>query len=240
LKTATKTLSKRARMMFDATNSFGDALTDEFDNLGKVLRLGSNDIGELFNIINKKLWPYLKEFFGESVGSRAECVWQKARNIKSCSKYYGFGVFVNTIYSIFVLFPASLIKIITKFNALKIVRQMENSANRVDTQIHKLTGFRVLQWSDEVKDRCFRCTNLKPMPVFPLKPFNDHTEKMKHDFNQEMPRMLNEAKGKFVRSGIEFKNVFNAKAASTSIDDDIGNELTSTSFYENDPNDVTL
>jgi ElaB/YqjD/DUF883 family membrane-anchored ribosome-binding protein len=213
LKTATRTLSKRAGMMFDATQDFGDALKSEFENLGKAVKIGADDVGQLFKIIVAKLFPYLKKFFGESVGSRAKCAWQKFIDIPHCSKYYFWDAFTSALYGIFILFPAGIIKFTTKMDALKLVKKIQYGITYADKYIHKFLGFYILRWSDKIRDRCFRCTDLKPMPEFPTKDFKDHANKMKQTYKKEIPKLLKEPVGKFKESGFKFKSVFNSKAA---------------------------
>ena len=215
LKTATRTLSKRARMMFDATEDFGDALKLEFENLGKAVKIGAEDVGQLFKIIIAKLFPYLKKFFGESVGSRAKCAWKKFLDIPHCSKYYIWDAFTSALYGLFILFPAGIIKHTTNMDALKLVKKIQYGIACADKYIHTFLGFYILRWSDKIRDRCFRCTDLKPMPDFPTKDFKDHADKMKQTYKKEIPKLLKQPVGKFRESGLKFKSVFDSKAAYT-------------------------
>jgi hypothetical protein len=133
-----KTLKCRIRHFNNGFKEFGIGLKKQFDNLGKGLKLGFNDIFGL-------------------IGTLGTCGIHFLNNLGNCIFYYLFEMIGYIIYTIMFVFPTYVIKSITGIDLIGYVNQLWKMMNYLDNLFHSMSGMHFMHYPDSIVKQCYTC-----------------------------------------------------------------------------------
>jgi hypothetical protein len=178
---AFKSIPKRARMFRHAFENVGEGIKLEFINIGESLDIGFKDI---FSFIR----------------AAGDCGVKYVTNLRSCMIWYILDLIGTTIYNIFVVLPVFIVKFITGFNLQPYVDLVHKYIDILDSYFKYFTcGDSFLHFPPWVIKLCYSCD------------LEREIKKIDRDWNETIPKLLNEPAGVFDFAGKQFKNVFSPK-----------------------------
>jgi hypothetical protein len=178
---AFKSIPKRAKMFRHAFENVGEGIKLEFINIGESLDIGFKDI---FSFIR----------------AAGDCGVKYVTNLRSCMIWYILDLIGTTIYNIFVVLPVFIVKFITGFNLQPYVDLVHKYIDILDSYFKYFTcGDSFLHFPPWVIKLCYSCD------------LEREIKKIDRDWNETIPKLLNEPAGVFDFAGKQFKNVFSPK-----------------------------
>lgn len=178
---AFKSIPERARMFRHAFENVGEGIKLEFINIGESLDIGFKDI---FSFIR----------------AAGDCGVKYVTNLRSCMIWYILDLIGTTIYNIFVVLPVFIVKFITGFNLQPYVDLVHKYIDILDSYFKYFTcGDSFLHFPPWVIKLCYSCD------------LEREIKKIDRDWNETIPKLLNEPAGVFDFAGKQFKNVFSPK-----------------------------
>ena len=179
LKNFFETIPGRINNFIGAFRDVNDGINLEFVNLGKSLDLGLTDVANV-------------------VGTATTCGINMIKNFRNCILYYLLDWIGKVWFGIFVEFPVFIINVASggSFDARKCVDMVIDMFQQLDDGLHKSAGFRFMHFPDSVIQMCYYCN------------FDKEIAKLKHDWNDTIPVMLNEPAQKFIDAKYKFEDVF--------------------------------
>jgi hypothetical protein len=135
---AFRSIPIRARAFDKAFKLVGEGIKLEFDNLGKSLKLGFNDV---FGLI-------------DSVG---KCGIKTIENFRICVIWYIMDLVGATLYSIIVVLPVFITFMITGFNLQPYVDEVNKSISYIDSLFFNFTCYHIFKFPRWVIDACYTC-----------------------------------------------------------------------------------
>lgn len=138
IKRAFEIIPQRFKHLNRAFKKVGDGIKLQFVNLGKSLKLGFNDIFDLFGTLGK-------------------CGIKYVNNLRSCIIWYILDGIGSTLYSIFVKLPVFMIRILTGFNMQPFVDGINCMVKYIDSLYFKLTCYHFIHFPDWVIQDCYTC-----------------------------------------------------------------------------------
>ena len=177
---------KRFKMLKAGFEKIGKGIEKLFLGIPAAATLGANDIGGFSTSVG----DYIQKLFIQYIGPGIECGFQKIGDFNNCFKYYGFNLFMETMYSIVIGLPIFIVK--TGSGGLIDLEPTINTIWEgivcIDEFIYGAVGYHFIQWSDDIMEKCFLCSKLKPAPS--TGPILNSISKIKHDFNYTIPKKL--------------------------------------------------
>lgn len=128
----------RARAFDKAFKLVGEGIKLEFDNLGKSLKLGFNDV---FGLID----------------SAGKCGIKAIENFRICVIWYIMDLVGATLYSIIVVLPVFITFMITGFNLQPYVDEVNKSISYMDSLFFNFTCYHIFKFPRWVIDACYTC-----------------------------------------------------------------------------------
>jgi hypothetical protein len=128
----------RVRNFDRAFKLVGDGIEKEFENIGKSLNLGVNDVFDL-------------------VGAAGQCGIKFMTNLRSCSMWYIMDGLGAIIYAIFVELPLFVIKQLFDVDLHYYVTTLRDALRDMDDEIFKLTSYHVIHFPEDVIRDCYEC-----------------------------------------------------------------------------------
>ena len=178
---AFKSIPERAKMFRHAFENVGEGIKLEFINIGESLDIGFKDI---FSFIR----------------AAGDCGVKYVTNLRSCMIWYILDLIGTTIYNIFVVLPVFIVKFITGFNLQPYVDLVHKYIDILDSYFKYFTcGDSFLHFPPWVIKLCYSCD------------LEREIKKIDRDWNETIPKLLNEPAGVFDFAGKQFKNVFRKK-----------------------------
>jgi hypothetical protein len=114
--------------------------------------------------------------------------------------WYILDLIGTTIYNIFVVLPVFIVKFITGFNLQPYVDLVHKYIDILDSYFKYFTcGDSFLHFPPWVIKLCYSCD------------LEREIKKIDRDWNETIPKLLNEPAGVFDFAGKQFKNVFSPK-----------------------------
>ena len=185
-----KMISKQIKSLFSfissifasfvkAIEKFLEIMKHILGSLIKVLMLAINafvkalnEFGKMFMKVLKSLIEFLKGIFKTILGILQNllkeltrifndflfyivCAFKKIAQFHKCIIYYCIDILIQAIlipvYVLFLIFPN--LKFIGEFT--------EEMIDLLDDIVHKMSGFHINQWSNDILNDCYRCENKK-------------------------------------------------------------------------------
>jgi len=174
-----ETIPGRINNFIGAFRDVNDGINLEFVNLGKSLDLGLTDVANV-------------------LGTATTCGINMIKNFRNCILYYLLDWIGKVWYGTFVEFPVFIINVASggSFDARKCVDMVIDMFQQLDDGLHKSAGFRFMHFPDSVIQMCYYCN------------FDKEVAKLKHDWTDTIPAMLNEPAQKFTDAKYKFEDVF--------------------------------
>lgn len=135
---AFRSIPIRARAFDKAFNLVGEGIKLEFDNLGKSLKLGFNDVFSLIDSVGK-------------------CGIKTIENFRICVIWYIMDLVGATLYSIIVVLPVFITFMITGFNLQPYVDEVNKSISYIDSLFFNFTCYHIFKFPRWVIDACYTC-----------------------------------------------------------------------------------
>jgi hypothetical protein len=173
-------IPRRINDFIGAFHEVGAGISLEFDNLGKSLDLGLNDV---FRV----------------VGRATTCGIDMIKNFRNCILYYILDWIGKMMYGVFVEFPVFIIKLATAGKVdLKpmAVDKIVDIFKKLDDLLYKSTGVHFMHFPDSVINMCYSCS------------FDEEVAKLTHDWNDTIPNLMREPAQKFIDAKYKFESVF--------------------------------
>lgn len=138
VKRAFEIIPERFKHLNRAFKKVGEGIRLQFKNLGKSLKIGFDDIFDLFDTLGK-------------------CGIKTLRNLPKCMIWYVLDCIGTTLYSVFVKLPVFMIRILTGFNMQPFVDGINCIIRYIDGLYFKLTCYHFIHFPDWVIKDCYTC-----------------------------------------------------------------------------------
>jgi hypothetical protein len=135
---AFKVIPKRFGHLRRAFDKIGQGIRLQFKNLGKSLKIGFDDIFDLFDTLGKCGIKYVK-------------------NLRYCMIWYVLDLIGTTLYSVFVTLPVFMIRVLTGFNLQPFVDGINCIIRYIDGLYFKLTCYHFIHFPEWVIKDCYTC-----------------------------------------------------------------------------------
>jgi hypothetical protein len=188
-----ETASRFIQMGNGMNQIFTSLFVTEVNALGKGLRIGFNNVGELMK------WS------GEFVFSYINCGVQYIQNMHRCIYFYALDTVGYLLYTIFIEIPLWIMKTFLRMDLYGTLDKLWEKVYEADKYVFGLTGFHIAHYPKNVRDLCYNC---KRMKVNALK---NKVKQINYDFNQKLPDLLQSGIKGMQDGSNEFKNAFNSK-----------------------------
>jgi hypothetical protein len=174
---AFNSIPRRARALQGGFEKSVKGIELEFVNLGKSLDIGFSDIFDL-------------------IGTVGKCGIDTIKNIRTCMIWYIIDLIGSTLYSIIVVLPVFITRMITGFDLQPFVDIVNNTLEYIDSLFFDYTCYLIFHLSDWVTKLCYTCK------------YQEKVDKIIVDFHETIPKLLDEPGQKFKEAKHDFDSIF--------------------------------